>query len=86
VQASSTLTLGSMEVRVALYGAGGGITLHGILYLYMASCILMWCAVRWRCLLRMACHMPDVDSDNGAAWAHYVRSLLLYMLETRTTT
>ena len=31
-------------------------------------------------------YMPDVDGDDGAAGAPYVRSLPLYTMETRTTT
>jgi len=27
--------------------------------------------------------MPDIDGDDGAARAHYIRSLLFYMMETR---
>ena len=28
-------------------------------------------------------YTPDIDGDNGAARAHYICSLLLYMMETR---
>ena len=28
-------------------------------------------------------HMPDIDGDNGAARAHYIRSLPVYTMETR---